>query len=117
MTDIEQKRAEEKIVVSKMIRLYCKRMHHTKEGLCPECAALEHYTHTRSDHCPFMENKTFCANCHVHCYRPDMREQIRTVMRYSGPRMIFVEPKMAIRHLITSKKEKRRLKQANAKQQ
>ena len=46
-----------------------------------------------------------------------MREQIRTVMRYSGPRMIFVEPKMAIRHLITSKKEKRRLKQANAKQQ
>lgn len=114
MTDIDAKRAEEKIVVSKMIRLYCRKIHHTTDGLCPECAALERYTHERSDHCPFMESKTFCANCRVHCYRPDMREQIRTVMRYSGPRMIFVEPRMAIRHLITTKKEKRRLKKEAA---
>lgn len=114
MTAIEQKRAEEKTVVSKMIHLYCKKVHHTKEGLCPQCEALERYTHTRSDHCPFMENKTFCANCRVHCYRPDMREQIRTVMRFSGPRMLFVEPKMTIRHVITTRQEKRRLKRESA---
>ena len=36
----------------------------------------------------------------VHCYQPQMREQIRQVMRYSGPRMLFHHPVMAIRHLI-----------------
>lgn len=27
-----------------------------------------------------------------------MREQIRTVMRWSGPRMLFVHPVLAVRH-------------------
>ena len=38
-----------------------------------------------------------------------MREKIRTVMRYSGPRMITVHPVLAIRHLIESKAERRRM--------
>lgn len=42
----------------------------------------------------------------VHCYQPQMREQIRQVMRYSGPWMLFHHPVMAIRHLIESHKEK-----------
>ena len=54
------------------------------------------------------EGKSFCSNCRVHCYKPDMR-QIRTVMRFSGPRMVFYHPVMAIRHLIESWKEKHRL--------
>ena len=29
-----------------------------------------------------MKEKTFCANCKVHCYKPEMREQIRQVMRF-----------------------------------
>ena len=28
-----------------------------------------------------------------------MREQIRTVMRWSGPRMLFVHPVLAVRHM------------------
>ena len=36
-----------------------------------------------------METKTFCSNCKVHCYKPEMRKKIRAVMRFSGPRMIF----------------------------
>ncbi len=28
--------------------------------------------------------KTFCANCKVHCYKPEMREKIRAVMRFFG---------------------------------
>ncbi|MBQ5862227.1 MAG: nitrous oxide-stimulated promoter family protein, partial [Peptococcaceae bacterium] len=44
------------------------------------------------------------------------REQIRVVMRYSAPRMLFHHPIMAIQHLIESKKEKKRLEnEANAK--
>ena len=29
-----------------------------------------------------METKTFCSNCRVHCYRSEMREEIRKVMRF-----------------------------------
>ena len=111
---IEYKREREKRTVSLMIRIYCKKKHGTRKGLCPECEALDAYARMRSDKCPFMETKTFCSNCKVHCYKADMREKIRAVMRFSGPRMIFSHPIMAIRHVIESKKEKRRLEKDNA---
>ena len=56
-----------------------------------------------------METKTFCFNCRIHCYKPEMREKIRSVMRFSGPRMLLYHPIMAIRHVIETKKEKHRL--------
>lgn len=111
--NIESKREREKIVVSEMIGLYCRRNHHTKQGkLCAKCEELNTYARGRSDHCPFMETKTFCSNCKVHCYKPEMRQKIRAVMRFSGPRMIFYHSVMALRHLVESKKEKRRLTKA-----
>ena len=107
---VEEKREREKELVSQMIAIYCRKNHHTKKGeLCPQCAELDAYARSRSDHCPFMENKTFCSNCKVHCYKPEMREQIRLVMRFSGPRMIFHHPVVAVRHVIETKKEKRRM--------
>ena len=106
---VEEKREREKKVVSLMIRLYCRKNHGTKEGLCPECAELDAYARSRSDHCPFMETKTFCNNCKVHCYKPEMRERIKKVMRFSGPRMIFYHPILAVSHLIESKKEARKV--------
>lgn len=108
--EIQSKREKEKAVVSLMIRLYCRGHHGKREDLCPDCTALEAYAHARSDRCPFMESKTFCSNCTVHCYRPEMREKIREVMRWSGPRMIFYHPVLALRHLMESKKEKRQLR-------
>ncbi len=106
---IDKKREKEKQVVTLMIRLYCKKQHGTKTGLCPECMALAEYACECSDRCPFMENKTFCSNCRVHCYKPEMRNRIRQVMRFSGPRMLFHHPFMAIRHLIITKREAGRL--------
>ena len=100
--NIADKREREKRLVSQMIALYCKKLHHTgKTGLCSECKALSDY--------PFMETKTFCSNCKVHCYKPEMRERIRKVMRFSGPRRIFSHPVVAMRHVIETKKEKRRI--------
>lgn len=107
--DIEQKRQREKEMVSQMIALYCRKKHHVKIGLCPDCRKLDGYAKMRSDRCPFMETKTFCSNCKVHCYQPEMRKKIREVMRFSGPRMIFCHPVAAIRHVIESKREKRKL--------
>ncbi len=109
-TDIEKKREKEKEVVTLMIRLYCRKKHGTKTGLCTECADLAEYACDRSDHCPFMENKTFCSNCKVHCYKPDMREKIRDVMRFSGPRMLLYHPVMAVKHLVSTKQEAKSLK-------
>ena len=113
MNKVESKREREKRTVALMIRLYCKKKHGTKKCLCPDCEALCEYAMIRSDKCPFMETKTFCSNCRVHCYKPEMREKIREVMRFSGPRMIFSHPIMAVRHVIESKKEKRRLAKEN----
>lgn len=136
---LKRKREREQEIVSQMIALYCKgnhsahrsaplrerggEMQQVQEGevlrergsgerqdLCPECAELEAYAHARSERCPFMEEKTFCSNCTVHCYRPEMRERIRTVMRYAGPRMLFHHPVMAIRHMLESQRERRRVR-------
>lgn len=104
----EKKRQREKQMVTEMIRLYCRKKHGGRE-LCPDCAALAEYARQRSDKCPFMAEKTFCSNCRVHCYKPEMREKIREVMRFSGPRMIFTHPVAAVRHVIETKREKRRL--------
>lgn len=107
--NIDRKREREKRVVAEMIALYCRKQHGQHDELCQECAALAAYAQARSDHCPFMEEKTFCANCPVHCYKPEMREKIREVMRFSGPRMLFVHPLMALHHVICTKREKKRL--------
>ena len=113
--NIETKREREKTVVSEMIALYCRENHHENHrnhhgrALFQDCAALAEYARQRSDKCPCMETKTFCSNCTVHCYKPEMREKIRAVMRYSGPRMLLHHPVMAVRHVIEMKKEKKRL--------
>lgn len=98
MTRIKIKREQK--TVEQMIRLYCRHREGNLE-LCADCTALLKYARKRLENCPFGEDKSSCRKCSVHCYRPDMKERIRLVMRYSGPRMIFYHPLAAIRHLIT----------------
>ncbi len=110
---VEEKRAREEHVVKEMITLYCR--HHHGSALCPDCEELIAYAHQRSEKCPFMETKTFCSNCRVHCYDPAHRARIRSVMRYSGPRMLFHHPLLAIAHVIETKKEQRRMRREENK--
>lgn len=86
--------------IQHMIHIYCRAQHPGHNGLCPECSMLREYVHARLDHCPFQEEKSTCAHCTVHCYKPDMRERIRTVMRFSGPRMLLHHPYLALMHLL-----------------
>ena len=106
--NIEKKRQREKETVAFMIELYCRKKHGSK-SLYPKCKELKDYAFMRSDKCPFMETKTFCSNCKVHCYKKDMQDKIKEVMRFSGPRMIFYHPIQAISHIYESQKERRRL--------
>ncbi len=94
----------EKTTVAQMIRIYCRGVHGTRKGLCPQCKALQEYAHQRIDRCPFGAAKPICAACEIHCYKKDMREQIREVMRYAGPRMPLHHPLAAIRHLRRSRR-------------
>lgn len=106
---IAKRRAREEKTVSQMIALYCKGNHSAAErsctGVCGEpvceaCAKLDEYAALRTRRCRKMDVKTSCDACENHCYKPEMRESIRTVMRYSGPRMLAKHPIAAIRHLI-----------------
>ena len=90
---------KEKATVALMIRLYCRR-NEKNEHLCPECTELLSYAEARLDRCPFGESKPTCKKCPVHCYKPAMRERMRKVMRWAGPRMILYHPIEAIRHLM-----------------
>lgn len=107
MKQVEDKRKQEKEMVYQMILLYCKKKH--RQSLCDECQNLYDYACKRIDKCPFMETKSFCSSCRVHCYQKEKRTQIREVMRFSGPRMLWHHPLMAIHHMITTWKEKRKI--------
>ena len=74
---------------------------HGGPGLCGECRELLEYSLARLEHCKFGNAKTKCHKCPVHCYRPDMREKIRTVMRFSGPRMLLYHSLEAQRYLFS----------------
>jgi predicted amidophosphoribosyltransferase len=90
----------ERHTVRVMIGLACRGKHHHVRELCPECQELLDYAMQRIDRCPYHENKPTCARCPIHCYRPEMRERIRQVMRYAGPRMLLFYPTLALRHYL-----------------
>lgn len=106
--EIQEKRKKEIETVSTMIEIYCHGSHGTKKGaLCEQCEKLKEYTTARTMHCPFMETKTFCSACKVHCYSKENKKKIREVMRYAGPRMLLYHPVLAIRHAAVTLKQKR----------
>jgi hypothetical protein len=113
--------AREWKTMSAMVRIYC-RDHHQERGrpareflrrldffathgrdarattLCMECRQFLDYAGVRLKRCRFGGEKPTCANCPVHCYQRDRREQARVVMRYAGPRMMWEHPVMSLRH-------------------
>lgn len=94
----------EKKIVQHMILIYCKGNKHSAPAPCETCKQLLEYAHKRLNHCRFGEEKTFCEQCPVHCYKPDMRVEIKKVMRYSGPRMLLHHPVIAVKHVFSKLK-------------
>ena len=89
----------ERKTVTSMLHIYCHAHHGSGRDLCAACAELHAYVMCRLDRCPFGAEKPTCAACPIHCYAADRRRQIRDVMRYAGPRMLWRHPLSAIRHL------------------
>jgi hypothetical protein len=92
----------EMLTIEAMIRIYC-RSNHGKD-LCEECGKLLTYAIARIEKCRFGPGKPACNNCKVHCYSPRMREKIKNIMRFSGPKMIYKHPVLALFHIIREKK-------------
>lgn len=109
---------KEKKLIPVMIKKYCRGKHKAarkeqnvpRGEVCAECKELTEYALFRLDKCPFKVNKKFCSFCKVHCYKSDMREKIKAVMKYSGPRMLFTHPVFALSHVVQMIKYKKRLK-------
>ena len=95
----------EKRTIEAMVRLYCRDHHQTSADLCPECQQLLDYALARLRKCPFQENKTTCAKCPIHCYNPAMRQKVKAVMRYAGPRMLYRHPILAVMHLLDGRRK------------
>lgn len=93
---------KERQTVERMVRIYCRDHHNTREMICAECCELMTFAHKRLELCKFGEKKPTCGKCPVHCYKPEMRAKIVNVMRYAGPRMLFEHPINALQHLFDS---------------
>ncbi|WP_165767178.1 nitrous oxide-stimulated promoter family protein [Parendozoicomonas haliclonae] len=100
-TVVSTRAKREVLTVHKMLALYCHHFHqHKKQGLCPECHELLAFSERRTQRCIFGENKPVCEKCPTHCYKPSMRNRIRTVMRWAGPRMLLHHPILSIFHML-----------------
>lgn len=102
------RRKTEVKTIEAMVGMYC-RHHHGAQQLCAQCAELFAYARRRLERCVFGDAKPACAKCVVHCYNAAMREQVRVVMRWAGPRMLARHPVLAIRHLMAERRPAPRL--------
>lgn len=91
----------EKKTISLMVDIYCRKKHGCKEGeLCSECKELLEYAHKRLSYCKFGDEKSTCSRCPIHCYKKDMKEKVKEVMKFSGPRLIIYNPLELVRHAL-----------------
>ncbi len=93
----------EKLTIQRMIALY--------QSSAPAALAdpahyqqLYQYACNRLDRCPFGEEKPACKQCPIHCYQPAKREEMKSIMRWAGPRMLWRHPILALRHLLDDRR-------------
>ena len=99
MNRLEKRLARERHTMAKMVEIYCDARHaHAGKTLCRECQEFLDYAEVRLQKCPYGLEKPTCANCPIHCYKAGPRARARMIMRYSGPRMLFRHPYLAIAH-------------------
>lgn len=109
MKRVGRRLERERRTIARMIGLYCRGHGHpaVADGLCASCGGLLAYAMQRVQKCPFQEDKPTCARCPIHCYQPRMRETVRAVMRYAGPRMLLRHPLLTAMHYVDEWTRKR----------
>lgn len=99
------RRARELKTIRVMVCMYCRgHGHEGGESMCADCDELMEYATRRLERCVFGDAKPTCANCVVHCYSAEMRERVRVMMRWAGPRMLLRHPILGIAHLLDGRR-------------
>jgi len=82
---ISQENHEKELrVLQRFVEVYCRKHHGTNGNApCAECLNLLEYARGRLERCPY-DPKPKCKDCSTHCYKPEYRQKIRDVMRFSG---------------------------------
>ncbi len=90
----------EKFTIEKMMGIYCFAHHETVNNhLCEECSNLLDYAFKRIKMCPYGSDKPACQSCPIHCYKKDKRAEMKKIMRFAGPRMLYKFPVLALLHV------------------
>ncbi|MDT8319054.1 MAG: nitrous oxide-stimulated promoter family protein [Xanthomonadales bacterium] len=105
-----------------MTDMHCAHHHAAYDGgRCGDCEDLMRYAARRLQKCPYGKDKPTCAKCPVHCYKALQRQQVRDIMRFAGPRMIWRHPWKAVVHIVDKTrqaehpmKRRRRIRAANS---
>lgn len=105
-----ERRARELKTIDAMLRMYCRaHEHQPRAPLCASCNELGEYASRRLERCVFGDAKPTCTNCLVHCYSTGMRERVRIVMCWAGPRMLLRHPILGVLHIIDGRRPSPRL--------
>ncbi len=100
-------RQQEAHTVACMIQIYC-RGRHRKKQLCPSCQELLEITRLHLSECPPEDDRPFFSSHTIQCFKPEQREEIEQMLGYSGPRLLWHHPMIAIRYMVTMSYEKGR---------
>lgn len=102
--ELTHKEIKDLRVLVRFTEVYCRAHHHEcsrgpltdglaarlagrKSAYCDACRAFLQYAIERRLRCP-LDPKPACKHCPVHCYKPQMRQRVREVMRFAGPYLI-----------------------------
>ena len=96
----------EKRTINAMIIIYCHSQHENKTGLCDECNKTLEYAFLKIEHCRHHSKKPVCNKCTIHCFSKEMREKIKIIMRFAGPKMIFKHPYLGLMRFVESMRSK-----------
>lgn len=97
----DRRRLDEKTLYAMQL-IYCSAKHAKdagEDGLCDPCRDLLKYSLERTKNCSYKAQGRLCSACEIHCFENEQRARIRQVMRFSGPRLIFRKPALALRYL------------------
>ncbi|MDD2805148.1 MAG: nitrous oxide-stimulated promoter family protein [Elusimicrobiales bacterium] len=84
--------------LKKMAGLHC-RARHGGAPLCPDCRELLAAAAEVLRRCP-RDPKPACRKCPAPCWPPALRERLRELMRYAGPRLPLRHPLLALKHYL-----------------
>lgn len=98
-----KRRLREQKTIHHMIALFAKYSPAAKEDAA-HYETLYGYAVNRLDRCAFGEEKPACKQCPIHCYQPARREEMKVIMRWAGPRMLWRHPILTLQHLIDDRR-------------